>query len=150
MDPTLGAALVAVIWGVSPIVHRLVLKRVSGSFILLVSAITYFIAVFAYVFIWKRKEVYGDFKNGGIVYVPLLALTTFLGFFLTNLIYLYAVKYSPNINIVVIITALYPVITLIIASLWLKEYLSVMGLIGFALIVCGVTLMLYTSKRKNT
>jgi multidrug transporter EmrE-like cation transporter len=34
--------------------------------------------------------------------------------------------------------------------LWLKEYLSVMGLIGFALIVCGVTLMLYTSKRKNT
>jgi uncharacterized membrane protein len=150
MDPTLGAALVAVIWGVSPIVHRLVLKHVSGSFILLISAITYFIAVFAYVFIWKRQEVYGDFKNGGVVYVPLLALTTFLGFFLTNLIYLYAVKYAPNINIVVIITALYPVITLIIASLWLKEYLSVMGLIGFALIVCGVTLMLYTSKHVNT
>lgn len=150
MDPYLAATLVAVLWGISPIVHKHVLQHVSGSFILLISAITYLISVFAYIYIWKTKEVYNDFKNGGVVYVPLLALTTFLGFFLTNLIYLYAVKYAPNINIVVVITALYPVITLIIASLWLKEYLSVMGLIGFALIVCGVTLMLLSSKHVNT
>lgn len=145
MDPIVAAALVAVLWGISPIVHKLVLQHVSGSFILLISAITYFISVLAYIFVWKMKEVYSDFKTGS-VYVPILAITTFLGFFLTNLIYLYAVKHAPNINIVVIITALYPVITLIIASLWLKESLSISGFLGFMLIVCGVTLMLLSSK----
>ena len=147
MDPYLAATLVAVLLGISPIVHRLVLQHVSGSFILLISAITYFISVLAYIFIWKTKEVYIDFNNGAVYkYVSLLAITTFLGFFLTNLIYLYAVKHAPNLNIVVIITALYPVITLIIASLWLKESLSIWGFLGFALIVCGVTLMLLSSK----
>ena len=146
MEPIVGAAFVAILWGISPIVHKSAIQHVSGSFILLISAITYFLAVVAYIYFWKWKEVGKDFNMGGNIYIPLLVITALLGLFLTNVIYLYAVKHAPNINIVVIITSLYPVITLIIASLWLKESLSILGLLGLFLIVCGISVLLYSSK----
>lgn len=149
MKPIVAAALVALLWGISPIIHRMLLKRVSESFILLISAITYFIAVGVYVYFWKRKEVTSDFSKGGHLYIPLLSLTTLLGLFIANVIYLYAVKNAQNINKVVTITSLYPVITLIIASLWLKESLSLLGVFGFILIICGISVLLYSSNEHD-
>lgn len=142
------ALLVAVIWGSAQIVHRKVLPTVSSQFVMLISAIVYLISVVFYVGIFGRKLVHHDFvKNSR--YIPLLAFTTFMGLFLANVLYLYAIKHTTNINIVSVISALYPVITLVLAFFILKESLSWQGLFGFSLIIIGIVVML-TSKCLST
>jgi drug/metabolite transporter (DMT)-like permease len=138
------ALLVAIIWGSAQIVHRKVLPTISPQFVMLISAIVYLISVIVYVGIFGRKMVHDDFVNNS-GYIPLLALTTFMGLFLANILYLYAIKHTTNINIVSVLSALYPVITLILAFFILKESLSWKGLFGFSLIIIGIVVML-TSK----
>lgn len=146
MDPIiLIAFFIAILWGFQPIVHRYALVRVSGPFILLISAVTYFIAVMAYIYFWKWPDVSKDLVHSR-KFIPILSMTTLIGLFFANLVYLYSIKHASNVNIVVTISALYPVVTLILASIFLKETLHPLGLIGFFMILAGIAILLYTSK----
>lgn len=134
--------LIAFLWGVSPVVHRYVLPHVSQPFVMAVSAVIYAISVFTYVSLFHSKSIIHDIKEN-IRFVPILAVTTFLGFFVANVIYLYVIKHVTNVNIATAIMALYPVVTLLLASWLLHEGLSFMSCVGFGLIVVGICIMLF-------
>lgn len=117
---------------------------------MLVSSLTYFTVTILYL----------TFKNKGIDWIPeqliknkryivILAATTLFGLFMANLLYLYCVKHAHNINVVNVVMAMYPVVTLILASIFLKERLDTMSLVGFAFILVGIAIMLYTSHQKR-
>jgi drug/metabolite transporter (DMT)-like permease len=82
-------------------------------------------------------------------YIGLLAVTAFFAFFLVYVAYLYILHRSKNINIVVVITALYPVVTLLVSWALFKEALSIGQLIGFTLIILGISIMLGMEKTKQ-
>lgn len=148
----ISAFIVAFIWGVQSIVLRYALKTVSQNFVLLISAITYIIAVTFYIVFWKWKDLRDEITNilsSHPHIIPMLSLNTFVGLFLTNLIYFYAIKHTSNINIVITISALYPIVALILSSIFLKESLSPIGLLGFSMVVSGIALLLYTSKQQK-
>lgn len=137
------AGVIAIILGCSPIVHRYVLKKqVSQAFILFISAIVYFVVVMVYVMCFHREKVYRDLKNNRR-FILILGLTTFVGLFLTNIMYLYVMHHTRNVNITSILMALYPIVTLILASFILKERLNLMQMLGFSLIIVGCCIMLY-------
>ena len=142
------AFIIAFLTGFSPIIHRYILPRISGAFIMLVSAITYGLAVLFYIYFWKWSDVVKDMKDSK-PYIPLLAATTLFGMFFANILYLYAIKHTSNINTVIVITALYPVVTLVLASIFLKERLSIWGLLGFFMILVGISVLLYTSQEPS-
>lgn len=147
MDVIWVAVLVAVIWGTLDVIYRWVLPIVSRQFVMMVSAIVYGISVFVYVFFFGKEMVIRDIVHN-YKYIPMLVVTTFIGIFLTQLLYLYAIKHTDNINVVAVIISLYPVVTLLLAGVLLKEYLDFRGLIGFGLIVIGMIVML-TTPRSN-
>lgn len=149
--PVLVAVIVALLWSIPPIVHRFLFKKeVSRDLILIISSITYFTATMLYL----------AFKNRGLHwvkdhvirhrhYVPMLMLTTLFSLFIANLLYLYCVKHAANINIVNVVMATYPVITLVLAYMLLNERLHSQSLLGFCLVLVGMGIMLYTSHSKG-
>jgi len=117
---------------------------------MLVSATTYFVLTITYV-TYNHKGIswfQEQFKTNRS-YIALLAVTTFFGLFIANLLYLYCVKHAHNINVVNVVMAMYPVVTLILASVFLKEHLDPMGFLGFLLILAGIAILLYTSHQKR-
>jgi|UniRef100_A0A6C0BF87 drug/metabolite transporter (DMT)-like permease len=140
-----AAFITAMLWGIAPVVYRKLVHQVSYGFILIVSSIVYILSVTAYVFLFNRHEVINDFVNHTDK-IPILACTTFFAFFIANMFYIYSIRKTHNINLVTIISALYPIVTLILASIVLKENLSIMGLSGFGLIVLGMIIIIMSSK----
>lgn len=133
--------IVAFLWGFSPVVHRWVLPKVSSAFVLVISSIFYTLCVAIYVGCFHRRALLNDLKKSR-QYIPIIAITTIFGLFLANILYLYVVKHTHNINVVTVIMSLYPVITLVLSSWLLKEGLDIRGLIGFVLILTGMMYML--------
>lgn len=144
MDPILASFLVALLWAGSSIIHRIMTQKVSNEFIMLISAIVYIITVLTYILI-RKPQVFNEIVINH-KYILILGLTTFFGLFVVNFLYLHAVKTTNNVNLVSIIMAIYPVITLILSYIFLKEYLSFNGLIGFFIIIFGIIILLSSKK----
>ena len=144
-DPTLYIAfLIAILYGIKTVIHRFVIKDVSAAFIILISAVVYIISTGIYVIIFKKKDIVKDWASNK-QYILILAATTFFGLFITNILYFHVVKHTTNINFASIIMALYPVITLIFASMILNETLNTMQLVGFFMTLLGIALMIWYS-----
>lgn len=141
----IAAFIAAMLWGIAPVVYRKLVHQVSYGFILIVSSIVYMLCVTVYVFLFNRHEVMNDFANHPDK-IPVLACTAFFALFIANMFYIYSIRKTHNINIVTIISALYPIVTLILASILLKENLSIVGLFGFGLIVLGMIIIITSSK----
>jgi len=121
-------------------------REVPQDLILVISAVTYFVVTLVYLVVRKRnpqwiKEHILKHKQ----MVPILALTTLFGLFVANLLYLYCVKHAQNINIINVIMATYPVVTLLLASWLLKEHLNRQSFVGFVLVVIGIGIMVYST-----
>lgn len=140
MNTILLASIVALLWGITPIIHRMVLKHVTHYTVMFISAIVYFIFTMLYVYYNGYNDLMKDlhlYKS----YIPYLVLASFMGMFLAYMLYYQALKYTDNVNIVNIITALYPLITLILAYFILNETLTSYHLLGFLFIIFGIVLL---------
>lgn len=140
MYPILISIGVALILGVTQVVNRFILPRVSYTFVLIVSAIVYSLLVCIYVVI-SKGDVLKELKTHSSL-IPVVALITFFGFFVANYMYMYVIKNAKNINVVTIIMGLYPIFTLLLATFVLKESLNGLTLLGFLLILIGMAIML--------
>ena len=145
-SPIFVAFIIALLFGTSPLIHRVATRSVPGYIILLVSSLTYLISVSIYVLIFHSKTLKTDMMKSK-KWLVLLAATTFFGLFIANLLYMYVIKHTPNINITTTITALYPIITLLLATFLLKETLTPKGLVGFVFVCLGVVIMILTKKK---
>ena len=138
------AFIIALLWGVSPVVFRIILHDVPNSFVMLISSIVYIIGTMIYIFVFDYKNIMLSLTTKNKL-IPIIILTTFFGFFLPNLLYFYVLKYGENVNITIAITSLYPIITLVTSYLLLNDeynHLSYQKLFGFLMIVCGVIVVL--------
>lgn len=142
MNAVLFAFIIAIIWGLTPVVYKSICHEVSYQCILFISAIIYFTFVMVYIYVYEFAKVRKDLLLLSSKHIFTIALTSFAGIFLANLLYFRAIEITKNINLVILITALYPVITLIFAYFLLGETLSARSLLGFALILTGIALVL--------
>jgi len=133
------AFIIAIIWGIIPIIHKLLLNDISYHTIIIFSAITFFIASLIYSYIYY-KDIYNDInkQNNKIIYIIFCA---FLGLFLANILYYNALKHTNNVSIITTITALYPLVTLLLSYFILYEKISIINFIGIILIMIGIILL---------
>lgn len=134
------AFIIAIIWGINPIIHKLLLNDISYHTIIIFSGITFFIASLIYSYIYY-KDIYKDInkENNKIIYIIICA---FLGLFLANILYYNALKYTNNVSIITTITALYPLVTLLLSYFILYEKISIINFIGIILIMIGIILLM--------
>ena len=70
-----------------------------------------------------------------------IALYAFIGLFIANVLYYYAIKHTDNVAKITTITALYPLITLILSYYILYDDISPHNIIGILLIIMGLVFL---------
>jgi uncharacterized membrane protein len=140
---------VNVIWGISPIFEKYLLRKINIlSFIILSSVIQFIAALFLmsynnYDYIIKDTNV---LLNDSNVIIGIFFITILL--FISKYVYLYIVNHDKSIALVAILTSLYPVLTLIFGYLLLNETITIEEFVGFILILFGILLINYSSNNK--
>ncbi len=130
---------IALLSGISPLVIRVMSKTVSHHTVMAISAIVYFVSTMIYIYLFHYDTVLQDIQYTNYIFI--IILTSFVGFFLASSMYFYALKHTDNVNYVVIITSLYPVVTLILSYYFLDEKLTWQGLLGFVFVIIGIVLL---------
>jgi drug/metabolite transporter (DMT)-like permease len=140
---------VNVIWGISPIFEKYLLRKINIlSFIILGSVIQFIAALLLmsyndYDYIIKDTKV---LLNDSNVIIGIFFITILL--FISKYVYLYIVNHDKSIALVAILTTLYPVLTLIFGYLYLNETITIEEFVGFILILFGILLINYSSNNK--
>jgi drug/metabolite transporter (DMT)-like permease len=140
---------VNVIWGISPIFEKYLLRKINIlSFIILGSGIQFIAALFLMLYydnnlIIKDTEI---LLNDSNIIISIFLITILL--FISKYVYLYIVNHDKSIALVAILTSLYPVLTLIFGYLYLNETITIEEFAGFILILFGILLINYSSNNK--
>lgn len=140
---------VNVIWGISPIFEKYLLRKINIlSFIIIGSGIQFLAALFLMLY-YDNAYVIKDatiLLNDGSIITGIFFITILL--FISKYIYLYIVNNDKSIALVAILTSIYPVLTLIFGYLYLNETITSEEFLGFILILLGILLINYSSSNK--
>lgn len=134
----LGLA-VAFLWGVSPILHKNLLKDMSRHSLMVFGSVIYTICICIYAYNHKQviSEDFGNISQKSIV---MLVLSSGICGFLASLWYYQLMRDHPS-HIVTALTYSSPIFTLLLAELLLKEHSDTYSRIGILLITAGIVVL---------
>jgi len=138
-DVVVFALFVSLLWGFSPIIHKIMINKYSPASIMLLTATVNFICVLFYFFI-HYKKVNSDYASSTNHDILLLGFTTCFTIFLANIIY-YTILKNHESYIVSALVYSSPMFTLLLAYFLLKENVNYYGFFGVCSIVFGVMLI---------
>lgn len=128
--------LIIITWGIWGFLGKYALKYVNISSLVLLETIWAILFQFVLIFLlfyWKGKF---QLNSTGILLTMLTAFFSMLG-----LVLFYFTLSKTKVSVLVPLTALYPVITVILSFVFLKEKVTLVQGIGIALaVVAGVLL----------
>jgi hypothetical protein len=147
MEYIFVALFVSLLWGIQPVLHKLLLSKYKPITILIISSFLYFYLI-AMVAFARNADVKNDLKNmTRRDLLIILSIGLFSGF-IGNILYLYVLK-DHNTSIISALIYSSPVFTLIISYLFLKERLNMYGLLGVITIIIGVMLVSLNEQSTN-
>jgi len=135
--------IVSFIYGIIPIIIKLHLSHIPHTLLLLFIQIIGIFIISSYIFFFKPQEFNFTKININFNIIFFIILTAFFGTFLANKLYIKIINESNNFNINMIITSLYPIITIIASYFILKEYLNQYQLFGYLFIIIGISIIFY-------
>jgi transporter family protein len=93
-------------------------------------------------YLYYQKEINSNFilNKNKIIYVFLLG---FFSLFITTILYYNAIINNKNISTIIIITSIYPIITLLFILIFKKNNIKINTIIGMLLIFIGIIFSLY-------
>lgn len=138
----LNYILVNIIWGIEPLVNKYFLKHISISTLMLIISIFYLICVMIIAYKNKNKLKTDLIKLRNYKSLILLIAIATILFMTANYGYLYLVN-NQKAAIVAILTAIYPIITLILGYKYFNETLTKYEFIGFMLVLLGIFFINY-------
>ena len=134
MSITVLVILTIIFWGIAPIIDKMALSKTDAW--VGVSIRSWAVCVYALVFLLisgKIKDVFTTDSRS----ILLFSLSGLLAGFLAMVTYYAALKMEPASRIVPLV-CIYPLLTALIAVVFLREGVTVERLIGTALIVAGI------------
>lgn len=138
--------IIAFLWGLSPIIHKVALNRLSPHTTLVISSTFYTICtlVFAVVF---RDMIQRDINAGHLTpwITVALAFTAIICGFFTNILYFFILQKNQS-HIVSALIYSSPVFTLIMAFLLLRERITFNGFLGIVFITIGVIFVAFNGE----
>ena len=135
------ALFVAFLWGIHPILNKILLGKFNLPTVVVLNNIVYFLAVIVFFFI-NYTEIAKDIKKiNGQDLLILFSVALFAGF-LANLLYYYILK-SHESSLVSALVFSSPIFTLAVAYFFMKEQLNSFGILGILFITLGVVCIAY-------
>lgn len=127
-------------WGLNPVFYRVLLdNNINYISILLCTSFLYFITLLIFILISKKHQNY--IKNDIIKFnnkkLILGAIIMGIGGFLAQYSYLYVIKYD-KLHISAVLSACYPIVTVLLAYLYYNEIISFYRLSGIILVISGI------------
>jgi len=135
------ALFVAFLWGIHPILNKILLGKFSVPTVLVLSNAVYFLAVLVFIYV-NYSEISKDIKKITAQDILLLITVSIGAGFLANLLYYYVLK-SHESSLVSALVFSSPIFTLIVAYFFMKEELNSFGILGILLITLGVVCIAY-------
>jgi len=140
------AISLSIIYGLTPITYKLLVLNNNITFesYLLLSTTILFICTLFYSLIFNdHSRVFTEISNINVWILLLFIINVFILTFISQMLFHYALKNTNEISIFTIITGFYPLITIILSILVLKEKLSLKIFIGFLIALIGIIVMTY-------
>ena len=144
MEYIFVALFVSLLWGIQPVLHKLLLSKYKPITILVISSFLYYYLI-AMVAFARNGDVKNDLKNMTRRDILIILSIGLFSGFIGNMLYLYVLK-DHNTSIISALIYSSPVFTLIISYLFLKEKLNMYGLLGVITIIIGVILVSLNEK----
>lgn len=136
--------LVSFLWGVTPIMQKRILNRVSKETMLLVGGISSTIALIVLCII-NMDNLKRDFKTIDALLIFEIVVAITVAVFFANIIF-YKLLEKHDSYLVTALTYTSPVFTVVLAWLILKEQISWINGLGIGLMIIGVLLVVYKRK----
>ena len=135
------ALFIAFIWGAQTVIHKHLLKRLSGTTIMLISTFL-FLFIILFISYFERERIHYDLVNlTNTDFILLVILLTLMSLF-SRIIY-YDILKRHESSLISSIICCAPLFTLLIAYLFLEERIKIQGILGVISIVIGVILISY-------
>lgn len=141
MDNAIFLALfVGFLWGLAPIVHKILLKNIDFKLFMVLSSLTFFTCTCLFAaYFWK--DLLAEKKKLNFANVAWIVITAIVTGFIANLIYLFVLKDNKSYVVSALIYCS-PFFTLALSYLFLKnEKITYIGASGCILITLGVILI---------
>lgn len=142
------ALFVAFLWGIQPIIHKHVLKRIDPRVVMAIGSVFYFACMLLF-FLYNRAEIKQGAHSVTKADVAWIGLASILTAFVANLIYFYILRDHESYIISALIYAS-PVFTLAVAYFVLKERVSWIGGLGVAFVMLGIALLAFNEKNHHS
>ena len=141
----LAALYVSLLWGISPIILKLLTMKFNTITIMVINGLLYFISLII-IFYFNYKTIMKDIPRINKYDLLLLVSTSVFIGLSAQLIYITLLG-SFDSYIITALVSVSPLFTLILAYLFMKENITIHGVLGTILIVVGIMLISYNDDR---
>ena len=137
--------LVALLWGISPIVVKYGLnKNINVNTIFFINTLIYMVCGGLYAFM-KKSDIQDDLTTSNVYVLLLLTINAFFAVFVANTIY-YLLIQSNNTAIVTALSYSSPIFTVILSYFLLEEKMTLQTFLGIIMIYCGILIISFSDK----
>ena len=138
------AISLAVIYAIAPITYKLLVIHNNISFetyLLLSTFILFLCSLFYSLMFHNYIDILTEITKISSDLLLLFIINIFIVSFISQLLFHYAIKHTSKISLFTIITGFYPLITMILSILFLKEQISFKILLGFVISMIGIIII---------
>ena len=136
-------AFLTVMWGLSPIVYKHFLGSMDFRTVMFVVGMVNFLGASA-LYIVNSDSIDSDISKLPLKSFVLLCLLVLCSYFLAHTLYMYALQDNPS-YVMASITSVAPVVTFLVATLFLGQKVEWLGIAGVLLTSAGVTAIVVNS-----
>lgn len=138
------AISLAVIYAIAPITYKLLVIHNNISFetyLLLSTFILFLCSLFYSLMFHNYIDILTEITKISSDLLLLFIINIFIVSFISQLLFHYAIKHTTKLSLFTIITGFYPLITMILSILFLKEQISFKILLGFVISMIGIIII---------
>ena len=138
------AISLAVIYAIAPITYKLLVIHNNISFetyLLLSTFILLICSLFYSLMFHNYIDILTEITKISSDLLLLFIINIFIVSFVSQILFHYAIKHTTKLSLFTIITGFYPLITMILSILFLKEQISFKILLGFVISMIGIIII---------
>ena len=138
------AISLAVIYAIAPITYKILVihNNISFETYLLLSTFILFLCSLFYSFMFHNYiDILTEITKISSDLLLLFIINIFIVSFVSQILFHYAIRHTSKISLFTIITGFYPLITMILSILFLKEQISFKLLLGFVISMIGIVII---------
>lgn len=138
------SSLIALIWGINAIINKILFDHGIETIVCFVISSIFYFATSLLIILFDKKSHPRHFIRIDRKCWILLTLYSTLSI-VAYFTYLYAIKHTSDINTIIAITCISPIITLLISKVFMKSHTNWKQMLGICLSIIGVLLVVLYS-----